>query len=122
MYTRKTPMAAATIVGPTTRPSNPNTSMPPRTPMNNSNSFKRVLFRSSRGRTILSATVETPPQMTTTSSAFPQCPPKPSQRAAGPQTSNEPTTGTSETKAMSTPQKMGAEIPTRANDNPPNTP
>src|SRR5689334_18251996 len=122
MYTRKTPIAAATIVGPATKPSSPNASNPPNTPMNKSSSFSRVLFRNNIGRTILSAIVDTPPQITTTSNAFPQCPLTPSQSTAGPQMSAEPTTGTSEKKAISTPQNVGEEIPTNANDSPPSAP
>src|SRR5271163_4439927 len=122
MYTRNTPIAAATIVGPATNPSSPKVSIPPSTPMNSNNSLSRVRFRSSIGRTILSATVDTPPQIAATSNAFPQCPLNTSQSTAGPQTKSEPTTGTSEKNAISTPQKIGSEIPTSANDSPPSTP
>src|SRR5580704_1554746 len=122
IYTRNTPMAAATIVGPATRPNNPNASKPPSTPINSKSSFKRVRFRKSIGRTMLSATVDTPPQISTTSKAFPQCPVNPSHSAAGPQMSAEPTTGTSEKNAISTPQKIGDESFTSANDMPPSTP
>src|SRR5579859_2662571 len=90
--------------------------------MNKSSSFSRVRFRNNIGRTKLSAIVDTPPQITTTSKAFPQCPLTPSHSTAGPQMSAEPTTGTREKKAISTPQNVGEEIPTSANDNPPSAP
>src|SRR5208282_3217992 len=74
------------------------------------------------GRTILSATVDTPPQITTTSKALPQWPLNPSHNAAGPQINAEPTTGTSEKNAINTPQKTGVESPVNANEAPPSSP
>src|ERR1700730_3000523 len=121
-YTRNTPIAAARIVGPITKPSNPNTSNPPSTPRNSSSSFKCVRLRSSSGRTMLSATPATPPQITTTASPLPQCPLNPRNSAAGAQISAEPTTGTSEKNAINTAQKSGEEIPPTVNANPPKTP
>src|ERR1700688_857319 len=115
-------MAEATMVGPANRPNNPNDSKTSSTPINSRMSFKLVRFRKAIGRTMLSATVNPPPQISTTSKAFPQCPVNPSHSAAGPQMSAEPTTGTSEKNAISTPQKIGDESFTSANDTPPSTP
>src|SRR5438876_8948235 len=110
------------IVGPATIPSKPNTSIPPNTLTKSNNSFNLVRFRSSTGRTILSATPATPPQIVTITTAFPQCPFSPIQIAAGTQISADPTTGTSEKNAISTAQKSGDEIPTSVNASPPSAP
>src|SRR4051794_19340045 len=115
-------MAAAMLVGPATKPSNPNTSKPPNTPMNNNNSFNRVRFRSSNGRIILSATPATPPQIIRMVNPLPQCPLTARNSAAGTQIKADPTTGTSEKNPITTAQKIGDEIPPMVNPNPPNTP
>ena len=74
-------------------------------------SFSRVRFRNSSGRSRLSAIPAIPPQIPTTNSALPQCPVNPNHKAAGTQTSPEPTTGMIEQKPISNPRKTGAEIP-----------
>src|ERR1700676_5817948 len=115
-------MAPATMVGPATKPSKPKTSSPPRQLINSSNSLSRVRLLSSIGRTILSTTVATPPQIASTAIALPQCPCNPSHAAAGTQISADPTTGTSEKNAISTPQNSVVGIPVSAKDTPPSVP
>src|SRR5208337_3937392 len=122
MYTRNTPIAAARMVGPATKPSSPKASKPPRMLMNSSRSFNRVRFLISSGLTKLSATPATPLQIATNSTALPQCPLIPSHSAAGTQISAEPTTGTIEKNAISTPMNTGVPRPVSANAVPPRTP
>src|ERR1035438_10432297 len=110
------------MVGPATNPNSPNTSSPPSTPINNSNSFRWVRLRNNNGRITLSATAATPPQITTISAPFPQCPVNPSHNAAGTQISAEPTTGTSEKNAISTPQNTAVGSPVMVKASPPRNP
>ena len=90
--------------------------------MNSSSSFKCVRFRNNSGLTILSATPAIPPQIATTTIPRTQCPLNVKNSAAGTHTSADPTTGTSEKNAMTTPQKIGAEIPPIVNAIPPSSP
>src|SRR4029077_6306067 len=122
MYTRNTAKAAATMVGPATSPSKPKAFSPPRMLMNSSKSFNLVRLRKSKGRTRLSATPATPPQIAATTMAFPQCPLTASQTTAGIQISAEPTTGTIEKNAINTPINTGAGKPVNPNAIPPRVP
>jgi len=83
----------------------------PTPPTNTDENHQGTEFRapaSSKGRRTLSTIAETPAQITSRIMARPQCPENPSHKAAGTKIRPDPTTGTSEKKAMATPQKSGA--------------
>src|SRR5258708_3789873 len=95
---------------------------PPTTPRNKTTPYRGGRWPTSSGRTMLPPTPAPPPQITTTTKPFPQCPLNPRYRAPGTQISAEPTTGTSEKNAINTAQKIGVEIPPIVNASPPRTP
>src|SRR5215472_9687085 len=95
---------------------------PPTTLIKISNALNSVQPPSNTGRSTLSTTVDTPAQIARSKTARPQCPVKPSQSEAGTKIKPEPTTGTREKNAITTPQKTGAGNPTRAKPKPPRAP
>ena len=112
----------ATMIGPSTTPSNPNAAIPPSTLMKTSSPPISARPLISQGRMTLSTLLTITAQKSTSTIPRTRCPPAIRLIDTGTQISAEPTSGTKEKNPIITPQKIGALIPVSANASPPSAP
>src|SRR5262245_12964303 len=118
---RKRPVVIR-MIGPITKPMNPNAATPPNRPKNTTKPFMDVLPLSSNGRSTLSAMLMPNTPMSSNTTPCPIAPDNSRAITAGTQTSAAPTTGSNEENAITAPQKIGAGILTNQKAMPPMKP